>query len=131
MTPDTADHSLTYDSPSYHEFGTDPTLMDPFENNTVVVRKSDIEGEGLFTIRPVAKGELVSFYSGYIVHKDFILSPLNYTLHLMTKQDWMYAKKWVHKKPNENLYINLNQFRYTVLFHNETKPNSFWYVAYC
>ena len=93
ITPATADHSLTYDSPSYHEFGTLPTLMDPFENNTVAVRKSDIEGEGLFTIRPVANGELISFYSGYIIHKDFILSPLNYTLHLMTKEDWMYAKK--------------------------------------
>ena len=95
VTPATAFHSLTYDSPSYHDFGTDtdPSLMDPFENNTVTVRKSDIEGEGLFTTRPMAKGELVSFYSGYIVHKDFILSPLNYTLHLMTKADWMWAKK--------------------------------------
>ena len=93
VTPATADHSLTYDSPSYHDFGTDPSLMDPFENNTVTVRKSDIEGEGLFTTRLVAKGELVSFYSGYIVHRDFIVSPLNYTLHLMTKADWMYAKK--------------------------------------
>ena len=100
ITPATADHSLTYDSPSYHEFGTLPTLMDPFENNTVAVRKSDIEGEGLFTTRPVANGELISFYSGYIVHKDFILSPLNYTLHLMTKADWMYAKKWVYEKLN-------------------------------
>ena len=31
----TANHTLRYDSPSYHDFGTLPTLMDPFENNTV------------------------------------------------------------------------------------------------
>ena len=31
----TAHHTLRYDSPSYYDFGTLPTLMDPFENNTV------------------------------------------------------------------------------------------------
>ena len=36
---------------------------------------------------------LPHLYSGFFVHKDFILNPLNYTLHLMTDADWMWAKK--------------------------------------
>ena len=43
------------------------------------VRPSHIPGsnEGLFTTRPVARGELVSFYSGFVTKCDNILSPLH------------------------------------------------------
>ena len=71
--------SLTYSPPSYSSTGLPPTIMDPFENNTVEVRPSHIPGsnEGLFTTRPVARGELVSFYSGFVTKCDNILSPLH------------------------------------------------------
>ena len=70
---------LTYSPPSYSTTGLPPTIMDPFENNTVEVRPSHIPGsnQGLFTTRPVGRGELVSFYSGFLVHCDYILSPLH------------------------------------------------------
>ena len=42
--------------------------MDPFENNTVAVNQSSIGfGEGLFTKRNIEEGELISFYSGFII----------------------------------------------------------------
>ena len=71
--------SLTYSPPSYSNTGLPPTIMDPFENKTVEVRPSHIPGsnEGLFTTRPVARGSLVSFYSGFITNCDYIWSPLH------------------------------------------------------
>ena len=51
--------------------------MDPFELNSVEVRGSKTEGEGLFTKRPIMKGELVCFYSGFLLHSDAIINPLN------------------------------------------------------
>ena len=70
---------LTYSPPSYSSTGLPPTVMDPFENNTVEVRQSHIPGskEGLFTTRAVARGELVSFYSGFLTHCKYIVSPLH------------------------------------------------------
>ena len=35
---------LTYSPPSYHNTGATPTLMDPFENNTVRGRHGDVVG---------------------------------------------------------------------------------------
>ena len=71
--------SLTYSPPSYSNTGLPPTIMDPFENNTVEVRKSQIPGasEGLFTTRPVSRGELVSFYSGLLTKCDYIIPHLH------------------------------------------------------
>ena len=72
--------ALTYSPPSYHSFGLPPTQRDPFENNTVAVRQSiigDMEerdrGEGLFTVREVKRGEVVSFFSGYVVMEDYVM----------------------------------------------------------
>ena len=70
---------LTYSPPSYSTTGLPPTIMDPFENKTVEVRPSHIPGsnEGLFTTRAVARGQLVSFYSGFLVKCDYIMPPLH------------------------------------------------------
>ena len=45
-----------------------PLLPDPFEKNSVEVKKSTIKdaNEGLFLIRNIKKGELISFYSGFL-----------------------------------------------------------------
>ena len=51
--------------------------MDPFELNSVVVKGSKTEGEGLFTKRPIMKGELVCFYSGFLLNSIAIINPLN------------------------------------------------------
>ena len=90
--------SLTYSPPSYSSTGLPPTIMDPFENNTVKVRPSHIPGsnEGLFTTRPVARGELVSFYSGFITKCDNILSPLHRRKPVNTK-DLMKIKMLVKR----------------------------------
>ena len=66
--------NLTYSPPSYSSFGLPPTQGDPFEENTVDVKESTIEGaeEGLFATRDIEKGELVSFYSGFITHCKFM-----------------------------------------------------------
>ena len=83
--------ALAYSPPSYHSFGLPPTQRDPFENNTVAVRQSiigDMEerdrGEGLFTVREVKRGEVVSFYSGYVV--NHIMAKLNLTPHSIEKE---------------------------------------------
>ena len=79
---------LTYSPPSYHSFGLPPTQRDPFENNTVAVRQSiigDMEerdrGEGLFTVREVKRGEVVSFYSGFIIKKKQVMNKLSLLPH--------------------------------------------------
>ena len=51
------------------------------------------EGGRLVTVRPVARGELVAFYSGLVVHRDFVLSPLNRTLSSMTDEEMLWVKK--------------------------------------
>ena len=85
---------LTYSPPSYSSFGVPPTLMDPFENNSVVVRQSHIKGakEGLFTIRNIGKGELVSFYSGFLNECSYLIMPLNRRKPEMTPSDDMEIK---------------------------------------
>ena len=69
--------SLSYTPPSYADFGAVETVMDPFENKSVEVRESLIEGagQGLFTTRTIKEGEFVCFYSGLLLHKNFVISP--------------------------------------------------------
>ena len=76
--------ALAYSPPSYTSFGLPPTQRDPFENSTVAVRESVIgdvmeardKGQGLFTVREVRRGEVVSFYSGYVIKNEQVLSKL-------------------------------------------------------
>ena len=93
--------SISYSPPSYHHFGLAASLMDPFENRTVYVRSSDIEGEGLFAKRKIRQGELVSFYSGFVVHKKYILSPLNRHNHKLTARDRNFIEKYSLQFSNE------------------------------
>ena len=81
--------NLTYSPPSYHSFGLPPTQADPFEVNTVEVRESTIDGaeEGLFSIRDIEKGELVSLYSGFITHCKF-LKDHNYRTTTVQEDDF-------------------------------------------
>lgn len=59
----------------------------------VVQPSGEEEEERLVTVRPVARGELLAFYSGLVVHRDFVLSPLNRTLSSMTDEDMLWVKK--------------------------------------
>ena len=101
--------SLTYSPPSYSNTGLPPTSMDPFENNTVEVRPSHIPGsnEGLFTTRAVARGELVSFYSGLITKCDNILSPLN-RRKPSTQKDVMKIKMYLEQHQSDTISIYLD-----------------------
>ena len=90
------DHSpaLAYSPPSYTSFGLPPTQRDPFENSTVAVRESVIgdvmeardKGQGLFTVREVRRGEVVSFYSGYVIKNEQVLSKLSLVRHGIDKE---------------------------------------------
>ena len=62
----TSNTSLTYSPPSFHSPGLPPDLADPFEAATVAVRPSGVAGAGLFTVRGVGAGQLISFYSGLV-----------------------------------------------------------------
>ena len=93
--------NLTYSPPAYYHFGVDPLQMDPFENNTVEVRNSVIEGEGLFSKRLIRKGELVSFYSGLFIHKNSVISPINKTAHKMSVVERNYIEKYTLQLSNE------------------------------
>ena len=86
---------LTYSPPSYSSFGLPPTLMDPFENNSVIVRQSHIQGadEGLFTTRDIGKGEVISFMSGFINNCDYLVMPLDRRNLERTLADNMQIKK--------------------------------------
>ena len=55
-------HSLSTSS----SVGLWPLVRDPYEEATVRVEASSVAGggEGLFTVRPVTKGEVVAFYNG-------------------------------------------------------------------
>ena len=59
----------------------------------VVQPSGEEEEERLVTVRRVARGELVAFYSGLVVHRDFVLSPLNRTLSSMTDEEMLWVKK--------------------------------------
>ena len=95
----TLNTKLTYSPPSLTSFGVPPTLMDPFENTSVVVRASHIKGshEGLFTIRDIHKGELISFYSGFLNNCDNLetsLMMMKMTMK-MTNAEIMERQMWV------------------------------------
>ena len=64
----TSNTSLTYSPPTFHSPGLPPDLADPFEAATVAVRPSGVvgAGAGLFTVRGVGAGQLISFYSGLV-----------------------------------------------------------------
>ena len=49
-----------------------PTIMDPFEKNSVFIGNTKEKGEGLFARRTFQPYEIVSYYSGMILpSKDF------------------------------------------------------------
>ena len=47
-----------------------PRTPDPYEKTTILVREDKKTGEGLFTRRKVHRGELLAYYSGYIMSND-------------------------------------------------------------
>ena len=48
----------------------EPTVMDPFEKNTVYVQTTILKGDGLFARRDIKPFEMVAYYSGVIVPAD-------------------------------------------------------------
>ena len=52
---------------------------DPYESTVVEVRKSLLPGanDGLFAKRDIMSGEVLAFYSGYIIHCDVSLRALD------------------------------------------------------
>jgi len=71
--------TVAYSPPSHYSLGAPPTLKDPMESVTVEVKQSRIPGaaSGLFLTRSVIKGEVVAFYSGFIIHCESSLRPLD------------------------------------------------------
>ena len=47
-----------------------PTLMDPFEKNTVFIKTNKEKGDGLFARRDIDPFEIVAYYSGTIWPKN-------------------------------------------------------------
>ena len=47
-----------------------PTIMDPFDKNSVYVRRTKEKGEGLFARRAFQPYEIVSYYSGIILSSN-------------------------------------------------------------
>jgi len=70
---------ISYSPPSHYSLGVNPLEQDPFEKESVQVRKSNIEGaqDGLFAVRSILSGEVLSFYSGYIINCDSSLRALD------------------------------------------------------
>jgi len=70
---------LSYSPPSHYSLGGEALQQDPFEVATVEVRESGIEGakDGLFALRDIIAGEVLTFYSGYIINCDSSLRALD------------------------------------------------------
>ena len=70
---------LSYSPPSHYSLGAPTTLRDPYEAATVEVLPSLIRGahSGLFLNRPVVPGEIVAFYSGFVIHCEASLRALD------------------------------------------------------
>jgi histone-lysine N-methyltransferase SETD7 len=71
--------TVAYSPPSHYSLGAPPTLKDPMESVTVEVEQSRIPGaaSGLFLKRAVIAGEVVAFYSGFIIHCESSLRALD------------------------------------------------------
>ena len=70
---------LEYSPPSHYSLGLQPTHRDPFEEVTVEVRPSLIDGanSGLFLSRSAISGQIVAFYSGFVIHCESSLRALD------------------------------------------------------
>jgi len=70
---------LTYSPPSHYSVGGCSSLEDPYEARTVQVARSHNEeaNQGLFTKREVMSGEVLAFYSGYIINCESSLRALD------------------------------------------------------
>merc|ERR1711971_1336962 len=70
---------LKYAPPSHYSLGVNPLQSDPYEKKITEVRQSSLPGahDGLFAIRPILSGEVVAFYSGFIIHCDSALRALS------------------------------------------------------
>jgi hypothetical protein len=70
---------LHYSPPSHYDLGAAPTLRDPMEATTVEVLPSLIKGaaSGLFLARGAIAGEVVAFYSGFVIHCESSLRALD------------------------------------------------------
>ena len=55
-----------YRRPTRLRIGDQPTIMDPYETQTVYVKNSDWGDDGLFAKRDIRDGELVAYYNGMI-----------------------------------------------------------------
>jgi len=70
---------MAYSPPSHYSYGVHPLQRDPYESRTVQVRKSEEAGaqDGLFTTREVLSGEVLAFYSGFIIYCESSLRALD------------------------------------------------------
>merc|ERR1719481_755531 len=70
---------LEYSPPSHYSLGAPPTLKDPYEAVTVEVQPSLIPkaAYGLFLARSVIAGEIVAFYSGFVINCESSLRALD------------------------------------------------------
>jgi len=70
---------LTYSPPSHYSYGGCSSQEDPYESRTVHVARSQKEAanQGLFTRRDVMSGEVLAFYSGYIINCESSLRALD------------------------------------------------------
>jgi len=70
---------LTYSPPSHYSLGINPLQRDPFEEGRVEIRQSSIPGamQGLYSRTDIQAGEVITFYSGYIIDCDSSLRPLD------------------------------------------------------
>jgi len=70
---------LTYSPPSHYSLGIDALHRDPYEEGRVEVQHSSIPGamQGLYARQDIHAGEVITFYSGYIIDCDSSLRPLD------------------------------------------------------
>ena len=81
-----------------------PTLMDPFEKNTVFIKTSHERGDGLFARRDIDAFEIVAYYSGTVWPKsdnhefgnspNWLKVPANQTEYERYSKDINFSLKW-------------------------------------
>lgn len=84
------------------------SIVESFRSNKTEVRKSGIQGKGLFAINPIKKGEIVAIKVGHIFTlEEFKNLPIESQLHsLQIEDDFFLAPKSDDEVDGSSTFIN-------------------------
>merc|ERR1719219_2720247 len=64
--------SYKYDPPTAERISSNPLDRDQYEVKHVTVKKSNLEGDGIFALKSLRKNTLACFFSGFKVKENYV-----------------------------------------------------------